>query len=112
MFNVLQMYGADDGANLYATQMHSDSGYLVTNGSGKASYGGFLTWDDHPVKAAREEAQLRDLQGAQQLRAVRLHLQPPVNAGRTLSQHPARHAAVSSELMGEQGAQQLRAVRL
>lgn len=33
MFNVLQMYGADDGANLYATQMHSDSGYLVTNGS-------------------------------------------------------------------------------
>ena len=33
MFAALQMYGNDDGANLYATQMHSDSGYLVTNGS-------------------------------------------------------------------------------
>ena len=31
MFESLHMYGRDDGASLYATAMHSDSGYLVTD---------------------------------------------------------------------------------
>jgi len=48
MFCILKTYLNDPWAAVYATQMHSDSGYLVTDGSGKASYGGYLTWDDHP----------------------------------------------------------------
>ena len=33
MFTLLRMYGEDNIASIYATSMHSDSGYLVTNGS-------------------------------------------------------------------------------
>jgi hypothetical protein len=51
MFALL-MYGVDAHASMYATMMHSDSGYLVTDPSGKASYAGYLTWDDHSTLAA------------------------------------------------------------
>ena len=33
MFTVLRMYADDNIASMYATSMHSDSGYLVTNAS-------------------------------------------------------------------------------
>ncbi|EKX52028.1 hypothetical protein GUITHDRAFT_101937 [Guillardia theta CCMP2712] len=47
-------YGNDHFASIYATQMHSDSGYLVTNGkSGSGTYAGYLTWDDHPQLAKK-----------------------------------------------------------
>jgi len=47
------MYGQDAHASMYATMMHSDSGYLVTTPDGKASYSGYLTWDDHAPAAAK-----------------------------------------------------------
>ena len=81
MFTLLRMYADDNIASMYATSMHSDSGYLVTDASvrpacasgarslgdthtsltagcgwqGKASYGGYLTWDDHPVLAQKQK---------------------------------------------------------
>ena len=59
MFALL-MYGSDAHAGIYATMMHSDSGYLVTDPSGKASYAGYLTWDDHSTLAPQApRAQLK-----------------------------------------------------
>mmetsp|Transcript_100268 Transcript_100268/g.146362 ORF Transcript_100268/g.146362 Transcript_100268/m.146362 type:complete len:88 (+) Transcript_100268:38-301(+) len=53
MFALLSIYGTDGQASMYATQMHSDSGYLVTSPDGSASYSGYLTWDDHsPIQLA------------------------------------------------------------
>ena len=37
MFTLLRMYAKDDIASMYATSMHSDSGYLVINASVSAS---------------------------------------------------------------------------
>jgi hypothetical protein len=58
MFTLLRMYADDNIASMYATSMHSDSGYLVTDASGKASYGGYLTWDDHPVLAQKQKKKI------------------------------------------------------
>ena len=85
MFTLLRMYADDNIASMYATQMHSDSGYMVTDATvsvvshvlrsvpnaallwtectstsvcalqGKTSYGGYLTWDDHPVHRANKK---------------------------------------------------------
>merc|ERR1712216_52137 len=83
MFTVLRMYADDNIASMYATSMHSDSGYLVTDSSGNASYGGYLTWDDHPTLAQAQGVQ--DQEAAQWLRALRLRLRPGVECfGRTL----------------------------
>jgi len=56
MFQLLVFYGNDDSASMYATQMHSDSGYMVTSKNGATSYGGYLTWDDHPAHVAAARA--------------------------------------------------------
>eukprot|EP00277_Geminigera_cryophila_P019036 CAMPEP_0179448392 /NCGR_PEP_ID=MMETSP0799-20121207/32234_1 /TAXON_ID=46947 /ORGANISM="Geminigera cryophila, Strain CCMP2564" /LENGTH=73 /DNA_ID=CAMNT_0021240181 /DNA_START=35 /DNA_END=256 /DNA_ORIENTATION=+ len=50
------MYPGDNIASMYATSMHSGSGYLVTSPDGSASYGGYLTWDDHPKLAQKPKA--------------------------------------------------------
>ena len=43
MFTLLRMYGEDNIASMYATSMHSDSGYLVTNSSVRLSpHGGAM----------------------------------------------------------------------
>jgi len=36
MFTLLRMYADDNIASMYATSMHSDSGYLVTDASVRA----------------------------------------------------------------------------
>mmetsp|Transcript_9230 Transcript_9230/g.30826 ORF Transcript_9230/g.30826 Transcript_9230/m.30826 type:complete len:94 (+) Transcript_9230:29-310(+) len=56
MFQLLVFYGNDSSASMYATQMHSDSGYMVTGKNGATSYGGYLTWDDHPANIAAARA--------------------------------------------------------